>query len=304
MSRPRRPLAVFLLAGAALTTGARAEVEVTLDPPAITVGDPATATLAVDLPGNATLTFPDWSRGWGDARVLEAGPVEATPAGGRTRYRQRITLTAFRIGKIELPPVAIRTEGGAGELTTPKALALEVRSVLPADAAQSTPMPPEPPRPLPRPRAALWTIGALALAIAAAAFAARRAGLVRAAAGEAPALPPLPELEAALAALAGVAPASGHARLSTALRRYFGRALGFHAVESTTREIERQLAARHLEATLVARSARLLRDADQVKFARRDATSDELERRRTEALALAGAVETHLRPPAAEEGAA
>jgi hypothetical protein len=127
---------------------------------------------------------------------------------------------------------------------------------------------------------------------------------VRAARAEAPALPPLPELAAALAALAGEAPAPGHARLSAALRRYLGRALDFHAVESTTREIERQLAARRLDAALVARSARLLRDADQVKFARRDATSGELERRRQEALELAGAVEDHLHPPAAEEGAA
>lgn len=304
MSRLRRPLAAILLTGAALASTAQAAVDVRLEPSTITVGDPTIAILTVDLPGYADLIFPDWSRGWGDARVLEAGPAEATIDNGRTVYRQRLKLTAFRTGKVELPPVAIRVEGGAREFTTSPTLALEVRSVLPADAAQSTPMPPEPPRPLPHPRAAFWTIGALALAIAAAAFAARRAGLVRAAAGAAPALPPLPELEAALAALAGAAPAPGHARLSAALRRYLGRALGFHAVESTTREIERQLAARHLDATLVARSARLLRDADQVKFARREATSDELERRRTEALALAGAVEAHLHPPAAEEGAA
>ncbi len=120
--------------------------------------------------------------------------------------------------------------------------------MLPGEAAQATPMPPEPPRPLPRPSAALWTIGALALAIAAAAWFARRAGAGVAASSSTPALAPFPELEAALSALAGEAPAPGHARLSAALRRYLGRALGFPAVESTTREIERQLAARRLDA--------------------------------------------------------
>lgn len=302
MSARLGPLAAWLFAGAVIAGAARAGVEVALEPPAITVGDPATATLSVEVPAGASATFPDWTRGWGDAQVLEAGPVESTPAGGRTRYQQRLKLTAFHTGKIELPPVAVRIANDREELTA--AAALEVRSVLPADPAQATPMPPEPPRPLPRPVAAFWTIGALALAIAGAVWLARRAGAAAAGAAAAPALPPLPELEAALAALAGAAPAPGHARLSAALRRYLGRALGFPAVESTTREIERQLAARRLEASLVARSARLLRDADQVKFARREATAEELERRRVEALALAGAVETHLRPPAAEEGAA
>ena len=304
MTRRRRPLAALLFAGATLAPAARAGVEVRLDPPAITVGDPSIATLAVELPNGAPPAFPDWSRGWGDALVLEAGAVEATPAGGRTRYQQRLKLTAFRTGRIELPPVALRADGAGDALTTPPTLALEVRSVLPAEAAEATPMPPEPPRPLPRPVAALWTIGALAAAVAAAAWLARRAGAAAGAAAVAPALPPFPELEAALAALGGEAPAPGHARLSAALRRYLGRALGFPAVESTTREIERQLAARRLDANLVARSARLLREADQVKFARREANAEELTRRRAEALALAGAVESHLHPPAAEAGAA
>lgn len=304
----RRPVAALWLVAAAFGSGLRAEspgVAVTLDPPAITVGDPATATLTLEVEGGGPPSFPDWSRGWGDAQVVEAGPIESAPAGARTRYLQKLKLTAFRTGKVELPPVAVRLDGSAGELRTPAALALEVRSVLPADARQATPMPPEPPRPLPAPAAALWTIGALAAAVLAAAWLARRAGTAAAGAAEPPALPPLAELEAALAALRGEASTPGHARLSAALRRYLGRALGFHAVESTTREIERQLAARRLEAALVSRSTRLLREVDQVKFARREATADDLERRCGDALEVAGALERHLHPPApAQEGAA
>ena len=310
MSRPFAALAALLLAALANTAPAWSEsrVEVAIEPPTITVGDPTTAAISLTLDGGATAEprFPDWSRGWGDAQVLGSGPIEKLAGGGATRYVQRLQLTAFRTGRIDLPPVAIRLGPGPdGVVTTPAELALEVRSVLPGEAAQATPMPPEPPRPLPRPAAALWTIGALALAIAAAAWFARRAGAGVEASASTPALAPFPELEAALSALAGEAPAPGHARLSAALRRYLGRALGFPAVESTTREIERQLAARRLDPALVARSARLLREVDQVKFARRASNAEELERRRGEALAAATSVEAHLRPaPAAAEDAA
>lgn len=300
-------LTVLATAGPA---GAQPRVEATIDPPAITVGDPATVTVAVTVDAGAPEPrFPDWSQGWGEAQVLDSSAVESQPVGAGTRYLQRIQLTAFRTGQIDLPPQPIRL-GSAGDpvASTPGDLRIEVRSVLPPEAEAATPLPPEPPQPLPRPAAALWTIAAFALAITAAAWALRRASRAAVAGAAArPDLPPLPELEAALAALAGAAPAPGHARLSTALRRYLGRALGFHAVESTTREVERQLAARRLDAALAARAVRLLREADQVKFARRAASADDLERRRDEALTVASGVEAHLHPAAPEtarEGAA
>lgn len=309
----RGPAFAALVLTVLATTGpadAQPRVEATIDPPAITVGDPATVTVAVTVDvGAPEPRFPDWSRGWGEAQVLDSSAVESQPEGAGTRYLQRIQLTAFRTGRIDLPPQPIRLGSASDPVaTTPGDLRIEVRSVLPPEAEAATPLPPEPPQPLPRPAAALWTIAAFALAITAAAWAVRRAGRAAAAGGVArPDLPPLPELEAALAALAGAAPAPGHARLSTALRRYLGRALGFHAVESTTREVERQLAARRLDAALAARAVRLLREADQVKFARRAASADDLERRRGEALTVASGVEAHLHPAAPEtarEGAA
>jgi hypothetical protein len=300
----RAPAATLALLAWARLAGAQ-EVEVDLAPRSITVGDPVTATLSVVVDGadaNAEPRFPDWSKGWGEAEVLASTPVERLAEGSRFRFVQKLELTAFRPGSVPLPPVAVRVGADPErELATPD-LAIEVRSVLPAGEASPAPRPAEPPRPLPRPVAALWTIGALAAAVLAAALLWRRRA-VAAPLAVAAAVPPFPELEAALAELAGDEPVAGHARLSAALRRYLGRTLGFPAVESTSREIERALAARSLEPSLVARAARLLREADQVKFARRATSADELARRGAAARAVAESVEAHLAPPAAEGAA-
>jgi hypothetical protein len=298
----RRAAALHLLSLLAPGAAGAQEVTVDLQPRTLTVGDRVAATLAVrvDLAEAASEpSFPDWSRGWGEAEVLSASPVERLAEGSAVRFVQRVELTAFRTGSVALPPVTVRLGSDpVRELATPADLALEVRSVLPQGESSPAPRPVEPPRPLPVPRSVPWAIGSLAVAILAAAWAARRRALD---AGEsaAPAIPAFAELEAALAALAGSEPVAAHARLSAALRRYLGRALVFPAVESTSREIERALAARSLDRGLVARAVRLLRETDQVKFARRATSAEELARRTAEASAVAIAVEAHLAPPAA-----
>lgn len=286
---------LLLVRFAAPAEGAEAPaVSVTLEPPAITVGDPVEATLELVVDGDGSdVRFPDWSKGWGAAEVLEAGAPESTPVGGGARVRQRLRLTAFQPGEIELPAVTVRLGEDEATAATPQDLKLEVRSVLPPDDAEAAPLPAEPPRRYPLPAAAIWTIAALAAAIAAALWLARR----RAKSGTpTAAAPPLPELLAALAALREASPEPGHARLSAALRHYLGRALEFPAVESSTREVERALTARHLEPSLVHRTARLLRDSDLVKFGRRPATAEQLADRVVEARDLGEAVERHLHP--------
>lgn len=300
MSRPSLGALLLLaaVASAPLRAAEGTPVAVTLDPPALTVGDPVEATLEVVVAGDGSeVRFPDWSRGWGEAEVLDASEVERTVIGDGVRLRQRLRLTAFKPGEIALPPIALRIGAEGGSATTPEGLKLEVRSVLPPDDAEAAPLPPEPPRRYPVPPAALWSIASLIAAIAAALWLARR----RSRAG-APALAaaPLDELLAALAALPVEAPEPGHARLSAILRRYLGRALDFHAVESSTREVERALAARHLDPALIQRTARLLRESDLVKFGRRPATMQELSVRAADARSIGEAVESHLRPAPAD----
>lgn len=299
-------LALLLPLLATPAVGGETRLEATVVPTHLAVGDRVAATLTLHLAQADTAldaTFPDWSSGWGEAEVLVASPVERIAAGDQVLLVQRLTLTAFRPGTLELPPVAVRVASDPERrIALPVPLQLEVDSVLPDDEAAPSPAPPAAPRPQPLPAAAGWTIAAaVALAAAAGALAWRRGSF-----GEvAPPVPPVPprvELAAALASLPALDSDAAWRRLSLALRRYLGRALSFPAVESSSTEIYRQLAARRLAADLVQRGVRVLRQADQVKFARRGASASELTIAAGEAAAVADALEAHLHPePAAGE---
>jgi hypothetical protein len=274
---------------------AETSIQVTLDPEHLLVGDRVTATLTLPLPDDgASPTFPDWSNGWGEAEVLEAGAVTVEGEGEARVASQRLTLTAFRTGKVELPPVVVRV-GEDRELRTPAALALEVRSVLAADDADLDPAPPAPPRALPVPRA-VWYALAVALALTALAGMLayrRRYGSDPLAA---PALAPFAELERALGLLGERTPDEAFRGLSHAFRRYLGRAFGFPALESSSTEIHRRLAERGVARDVVQRATATLRLADQVKFARRPARADEVASRIDESRALGREIEGLLSP--------
>lgn len=112
-----------------------------------------------------------------------------------------------------------------------------------------------------------------------------------------PALAPLAELEASLERVPRSASTlEGHDRLSRALRRYLGRQLGFPAPESTTSEIRRRLAARHLPEGFAHRTGRILEACDLVRFARRPSSPGLLEERTATARELGRQLEEHLHP--------
>jgi hypothetical protein len=257
-------------------------------------------------------------------REPAAGGGDASAAGSVAVYRQRLQLAAFRPGEIPLPPVEVALPASpaadgdepAALLATPGGLVLAIDSVLPAaggpgdqageEAAEPAPMPPAAPRPLPLGAPFLWAAAVgLAACLAAIAWAVRRARAAAAITTGTPSVPPFEELCAAVAAArAEPSPAAGLTRLSLALRRYLGRALGFPAAESSTAEVRRRLAARRLPADLPRRAVALLAACDLVKFARRPATAGELTGHADSALGLAGDLEAWLHPPAASEGAA
>lgn len=300
----RLALALLLPLLAAPAAAGETRLEATLAPTRLAVGDRVAATLTLHLAEADTAldaTFPDWSAGWGGAEVLAASPVERIAAGEQVLLVQKLTLTAFQPGPLELPPVAVRVASDPERrIALPAPLQLEVESVLPEDEATPAPAPPASPRPQPLPAAVGWTIAAaVALAAAAGALAWRR-GSFGEVAPPAPPVPPRVELAAALASLATLESDAAWRSLSLALRRYLGRALSFPAVESSSTEIYRQLAARRLAGDLVQRGVRVLRQADQVKFARRGASANELAVASGEAAAVADALEAHLHPePAA-----
>jgi hypothetical protein len=289
------------VAAAATSSHAAPQVHVELQPERITVGDPVAVTLRLESPpGSADrpVSFPGLGESWGDAVVLSP-PTEVAPAGGGAAGASpvrvwRMRVTAYRTGKVPLPPLRVELGGDPPtELSTPDGLALEVTSVLTGDARSQHPEPPAPPRPLPVPAAFWWTAAGFAAAVAAAALL-----LARRRRDEdtmiAPAAP-LAELERALGGLAAD-PVAAHAGLSLALRRYLGRRVGFPALESTTTEVARGLGARGLDPAIPRRARRLLGECDGVKFALHDATAEQLAARRDEARALALEVEAATAP--------
>jgi len=305
-------------APAAASGTPRLQVEIAAGEP--TVGDRVAVELVLTVPARPAQAprFPAWEKTWGEAEIVTVGDVETGEAetaagGGRPGvvYRQRLTLAAFRPGRVALPPqqVVVPGDGEAGSLTltTPDDLALEVRSVLPspeegAGAADGT-VPVPPPQPA-RPPVALpvgarfWTTaGLLAAALAAVvALLLRRRRGAEESAGAA-ALPPFEELARHLAAARRESAAdAGLTRVSLALRRYLGRRLGFPAAESTTSEIRRQLAGRRLPDGVARRCGELLAACDLVKFARRPASAGDVATWADAAAETAQRIEDHLRP--------
>lgn len=292
-----------------------AAVEVTLPSGPLTVGDRAEVVVTVtgerdEVAGEPR--FPAWGESWGDAEIVETGPV--VPAfgmpeeGGARLYEQRLVLVAFRPGLVELPPRPIALPGpeGTAELSTPAGLALRIDSVLPEELAETRgseieARPPAPPRPLPL-GAAFWATFAGGCAVLLGLALLARRG--RRAAAPAPHAAPRDELAAALAAAAAAPePVAGHVALSLALRRFLGRSFEFRAVESTTTEVRRQLRARRAPAAVEARAHEVLAACDRVKFARESTTREALEARIGAAREVAAEIERHLRPPEAGESA-
>lgn len=309
------------------------ELSVALSPRTPTVGDRVTALFTLTAPAAAVTgepRFPDWQGAWGAAEVVSfTEPERLTERDGIATWRQRVELTAFRPGTVALPPVEVtvptRTEGDLA-LPSPAGLGFAIASVLPdptdpdsplgaegeeGEEARSAlePRPPEAPRTLPWGRL-FWILAGVLAAVT--------AGLLwwlwksrRPAPASAPDLGPLEELEVALAACATRAtPVAAHAQLSTALRRYLGRRLGFSALESTTTEIRRRLHRAVLPAGGVEGVLTVLTACDGVKFDRRDParsgvapTGDaSLGGRIDLARRSAQTLERHLRPPDPQGG--
>ena len=302
-----------------------AQLSVALTPESPTVGERVTAVLTVTVPAQ-DLTgdpeFPPWGPTWGEVEIFDVQePRELARRQGTVTWRQRLELTAFRPGPNPLPPVTVRVplETGPVEVATPEGLALEIASVLPVQpeappsAGSTAPTPREPPEPRPPEPPRRLPLGTAFYALAAA-LGTALVGLLLflwlrpqiAEDAATPRLAPLAELEQRLDALqTELSPTAGHVDLSMALRRYLGRRLGFAAPESTTTEIRRRLASRHLPDAATRKALQVLTGCDLVKFAGRRDAPDRL----AEALAsrvemtrsAAREVEAHLRPPETSE---
>lgn len=291
----------------------RATAEVVSEP--VEVGEVFEVEVAVAHPPGAEAA-PVLDEALGAFRIL--GADRAPPTGGREAASERtpevsgsrfvVRLGAFVLpGDHEIPaiPVGIRTgEGDLRQIETPPT-PLRVVSSLSAgagDDAAAAGLPADLPADIHDLRGpflhevpprwgviGLWTLAALAVALAAWVLWRRRRG-----AEEIPVVPLPPaaaEAEAALAELArsGLLPAGEvvrfYERLAGIMKRYAGRRFGAAWVERTTGEILRDLRARPLGGAEAALSllAGVLDEADLAKFSDRPFRPAAAEARFTEA---------------------
>ncbi len=269
----------------------------------ITVGDRVEARLTLVWAGpepDGAPRFPTWQTSWGDAEILSTGDVEAlADPNGRRVFHQDLVLTAFTTGAIPLPEVtvAVTVNGATLEVASGEEWGFNVRSVLPEDGADVEPRPPAPPRPLAANARFVWTIAGLgACGLLAAWLLGRRLKVSQATAATTPA-EPLQELLDHLMKLDPTATEPAHTGLSLNLRHFLARSLGFPATESTTREIERRLRRTRVTSELVGSTVQLLRDCDQVKFARATVSANVTRRRLRQARDLGYRIDRGLRPP-------
>ncbi len=301
-------LAVLTAPALAAQSQTSPRLDLALSPKQVTVGDPVEVVLTLQVPTTALVgepRFPAWNTSWGEADILEKGDAqkigETAGMPGITTWKQRIVLAAYRTGVLALPPVqvAVPLKDRTLQAQTPPAV-LDIRSVLPAGEKDPKPKPPAPLRRLPVGAAFWWALAAMSLLCAGLGWALWRQGRRRqkAVVATRPALPPFDELAAALDSLAAEPSMLHlHTRLSLALRRYLGRALGVPAAESTTSEVQRLLLARRLPSAMARQTVELLRACDLVKFARQEVPEARGQERTAAARQLGREVERFVRPP-------
>ena len=309
----RRLLALGMLGPALVAAAQPLPVNVDLTPAEITVGDRVEARLTLVWEGEeptAPPRFPAWEGSWGAAEVLAVSEVTEFPGGaGRRIYTQTVILTAFRTGEIRLPEVTVTVllPGETVKVPTRADLAFLVRSLLPENSEELAPRPATPPWALAAGARFWWTAAALStLCLVAAVVLVRR--LRRAAVAEAAAILPPEPLAEFLLRLRQLDPSAGsepaHTALSLALRNFLGRCLEINALESTTSEIQRRLQGGAVTPATAQQAVGLLRDCDQVKFARLEVAAVETGRRLRAARQVAREIDAGLGPAeSAAEGA-
>jgi len=285
----------WLVASAAAAGGHAAPAEpapvisARVEPASATVGDVVSVTLNVDGDPTARILPPIWGERWGEAEI-----VSQEEGVGAENGALILRLRAFRTGAIQLPARALSLRKGEVDFSasSPAALALTIRSVLPpAESDPPQPKPAQPPVALPAGRRFWWSLALAAITILVLGLwlALRRRPSRLAVAS--PRLAPLATLRRALAAIDPARIQEATTATSAALRVYLRDALGIPAPESTTSEIRQAFHLHSLEMRLAHGVLDLLRELDGVKFASRPATTNDTARWIAAAGSLAGEVE-------------
>jgi len=272
--------ALLLLATPAVVLAQEGPVTVRseVDRTAMSIGDQIVLTVTVDLAPGHELETPGVPRAVGDFEVVDTLTVLQTRStSGATRVVLRYLITAFELGRHEIPPIVVGYRGpaGPGEATAPSGHTIGVRSVIGADQDASDIRPLKAPLPIPGtggellPRALAAGAIVVLLAVAAAlALRVRRMPAIAEAPAHGPARRALDELERiSELRLAEQGRTREHYELvSAALRAFLTERYGLPARSRTARELRRELERGGVDRTHAHILYEALADAEAVRY--------------------------------------
>jgi len=281
-------LALALAATTAVAgAGGEPQAKASADVDSVALGDSFHVTVEVQHRTDLAVNLPP-SVPLGDAFTVDGRSVTATDNGdGTTTTRFDLTVVAFDVGELEIPAIEVIyvSEGTSREVST-EPIPIRVEGVIDQDSPELQPL--AGPVQVTRPDwTLLYILGGLGVAIAliaivwAVRWSRRRRGKVSGRALEAELVPAdkealarLVELEAS-GALEAEKLEPAYTSLSEIVRAYLGRRYDFPALDLTTEEINRYLAATPQAAIVAEELAELLAACDFVKFAEYPSTPDE-----------------------------
>lgn len=259
-------------------------VAATVDKRGITIGDPITLALVVEVDPGYKITDSGVGRTMDEFEVLEAIPPQVTRiANGRTRYTFRYKVTAFRVGDLVFPEIHVAYQSPTGEPgVAPTAdIPIVITSVIQVGEATDDIKPAKPQLRLPT---AAPQIPQLAIQVALVVVVLAMLALIiwqtRRAAARRPRdtdtgdvlLTPAQRAMAELNRVASLGlPEKGryaehYALLSKTLRSYVGDRFGLSANERTPRELREDMLRAGIDRTEIATIYEILREGESARF--------------------------------------
>jgi hypothetical protein len=281
----------LLLAGVLLATfGSVAladgpvSVAATIDKRGITIGDPISLAVVVEVDSGYRITDSGVGRTMGEFEVLDSVPPQVTRiANGRTRYTFRYRITAFRVGDLVFPQISLAYQAPSGEpgVAPTAEIPIVVTSVIRQAEATDDIKPAKPQLRLPtatpqipqlaiQAALALVVLAMLALIIRQTRRIAGRRGTDRDI--EEGLLTPAQRAMAELNRVASLRlPEKGryaehYALLSQALRAYVRDRFGLSANERTPRELREDMLRAGIDRTEIATIYEILREGESARF--------------------------------------
>ena len=275
---------VLLALGTVAVADGPVSAAATVDKRGITIGDPITLALVVEVDAGYRITDSGVGRIMDEFEVLEASPPQLTKiTNGRTRYTFRYRVTAFRVGNLVFPQINVAYQSPAGEpgVIPTAEIPIVITSVIQPGETTDDIKPAKPQLRLPTaaPQIPQLAIQA-ALAFVVLAMLALIVRQTRRAAARRPKDGEMDEVlltpaQRAMGELNRVAslglPEKGryaehYALLSTALRAYVRDRFGLSANERTPRELREDMLRAGIDRTEIATIYDILREGESARF--------------------------------------